>query len=148
MNNQLILPLIITASLVGCATVNSEYVAKPSDVQSFIASKPIPLQPFFKTLFEEGERNAVLNYDRLGLAALENKNFDIADKAFDMAITRIDAIYADNAAAEAARSKFHEEAVKDFKGESYERAMTYYYRGLLYLNSGEYDNARAFIFRC
>ena len=56
---------------------------------------------------------------------------------------RIEAIYADNAKAEAARSKFTKENAKDFKGEPYERAMAYYYRGLAYLAEGDYENARA-----
>ncbi len=140
---QLALSIIAVAVMSGCSSINSKYVASPADTQSFLGNKPAVLQPFFKTLYEDGERNAVLNDDRLSLAAIENKNYDIAVHALDDAITRIDAVYSDNAAAEAARSKFNEEKVKDFKGESYERAMTYYYRGLLYLRAGEYDNARA-----
>lgn len=140
---QLALSIIAIASVVGCSSINQKYVANPADTQVFVGNKPAVLQPFFKTMFEEGERNAVLNKDRLGLAAIENKNYDIATYVFDDAIARIDTIYSDNPAAEQARSKFNEEKVKDFKGESYERAMTYYYRGLLYLRTGEYDNARA-----
>ncbi len=140
---QLALSIIAIASVVGCSSINQKYVANPADTQVFVGNKPTVLQPFFKTMFEEGERNAVLNKDRLGLAAIENKNYDIATYVFDDAIARIDTIYSDNPAAEQARSKFNEEKVKDFKGESYERAMTYYYRGLLYLRTGEYDNARA-----
>lgn len=142
---KIILPLTVFVSsvLTGCAGINKEFVAKPADTQSFIGNKPAVLQPFFKTLFEEGERNAVLNYNRLGLAAMENGQYDIAKKSFDSAITRIEALYVDSPTAEEARSKFHGEMIKDFKGESYERAMTYYYRGLLYLRDGEFDNARA-----
>lgn len=132
-----------TLAMSGCASINQEYLANPVDTQLFVSKKPAELQPFFKTLFEEGDRNAVLNQDRLALAAIETQHYDIAAKALDDAIARIDSIYSDNAAAEAARSKFNEEKVKDFKGEAYERAMTYYYRGLLYLRTGEYDNARA-----
>ena len=55
----------------------------------------------------------------------------------------IEAVYAKNKSAEAARSIFHKESNKDFKGEPYERAMAYYYRGLLYLRKGDYNNARA-----
>jgi hypothetical protein len=35
------------------------------------------------------------------------------------------------------------ESVKDWKGEPFERAMSFYYRRLLYLNTGDYQNARA-----
>lgn len=141
--NQLALSIMVATTMSGCASINQEYVAAPEDTQAFVSNKPGELQPFLRTMFEEGERNAVLNQDRLGLAAIETKNYDVAAHALDNAISGIDAIYSDNAAAENARSKFNEEKVKDFKGEAYERAMTYYYRGLLYLRTGEYDNARA-----
>jgi hypothetical protein len=141
--NQLALSIMVATTMSGCASINQAYVAIPEDTQAFVGNKPAELQPFLRTMFEEGERNAVLNQDRLGLAAIETKNYDVAAHALDNAISGIDAIYSDNAAAEDARSKFNEEKVKDFKGEAYERAMTYYYRGLLYLRTGEYDNARA-----
>jgi tetratricopeptide (TPR) repeat protein len=134
---------LVPALLSGCASIDQNYLAQPAETQTFVAKKPAELRPFFKTLYEDGERNAVLNEDRLGLAALETGHFAIAERAFDDAVARIDAIYADNPQAEKARSNFHQEKVKDFKGETYERAMTYYYRGLLYLRAGEYDNARA-----
>ena len=63
--------------------------------------------------------------------------------AFDRSLARIERIYADNEQAKTARSVFHNEANKDFKGEPYERSMAYYYRGLLYMRAGDFDNARA-----
>lgn len=143
MKRGLVVAIPVLALFSGCASIDSKYLATPAETQAFIANKPAELQPFFKTLYEDGERNAVLNEDRLGLAALETGHYAIAEQALDDAIARIDAVYAENPQAEEARSKFHREKVKDFKGEAYERAMTYYYRGLLYLRSGEYDNARA-----
>lgn len=126
--------------LAGCS---SKGLVKQDEVNSFINDKPAALRPYFASLYQEGNRNAVLNFDRLGLAAMENGNDTIAAKAFDQAIQRIDAIYSDNPDAEKARSLWNSEKVKDFKGEPYERAMAYYYRGLLYLKEGDYDNARA-----
>jgi tetratricopeptide (TPR) repeat protein len=114
-----------------------------SDAQQFASDKPAPLRPIFQALYIEGEHNAVLNLDYLGLAAMENGEYAIAEKAFDAAIERIETIYADNPNAQKAKSVFAAEKVKDFKGEPYERAMTYYYRGVLYLRSGDYQNARA-----
>ena len=73
---------------------------------------------------------------------MEVGEFDVAEKAFDQGITRIDAIYANNENAKKARSLWTKESAKDFKGEPYERAMVYY-RGLLYLRKGDYQNARA-----
>jgi len=100
-------------------------------------------QAFMHALYRDGEWGAVLNFQRLGLAAIEKQRFALARKAFDEAIARVEAIYADDANAAKARSVFNEEKVKDFKGEPYERAMLYFYRGLLYLHDGDYQNARA-----
>jgi len=102
-----------------------------------------PEQEAFKRLYREGERNAVLNYNELGIAALEAGNYPAAQSAFDESLRRIEAIYANDANAKKAKSLFAEEKAKDFKGEPYERAMAYYYRGLLYLRGGDYQNARA-----
>lgn len=111
--------------------------------ERFASVQPEPLRPFFKALYVEGEHDAVLNFDYLGLAALETGQYEIAAKAFDAAISRIEAIYANNPSAQRAKSLFSEEKVKDFKGEPYERAMTYFYRGLLFARVGDYQNARA-----
>jgi tetratricopeptide (TPR) repeat protein len=133
---------LITASVaVGAQAKDSASIQK--NAEQFAAQQPEALRPYFKALYLEGEHNAVLNFDLLGLAALERGNHPIAERAFDAAITRIEAIYADNPSAKKARSLFAEEKVKDFKGEPYERAMTYYYRGLLYVRAGDYQNARA-----
>jgi hypothetical protein len=68
---------------------------------------------------------------------------DLAGEAFDQALAGIEAVYADNPQAEKARSVWNRESVKDFKGEPHERAMAYYYRGLVHLMTGDLDNARA-----
>ncbi len=115
----------------------------PFEIEAYTAAQPAELQPFFRSLYIEGERNAVLNFNRLGLAAIESGYDDIAVWAFDNSLERIESIYADDKAAKLAKSKFAAEKVKDFKGEPYERSMAFYYRGLLYLKQGEYQNARA-----
>ncbi|CAK0760355.1 hypothetical protein CCP2SC5_2780001 [Azospirillaceae bacterium] len=94
-------------------------------------------------MMAQGERNAVLNADRIGVMLFDQKNYLLSEQVFEDAITRIAAVYADNEHAETARSLWNKESVKDFKGEPYERAMTYYYRGLLHLLKNEYDLARA-----
>lgn len=120
---------------------SSELVEK--DASMFLQGKPSQLKPFYRNLWLEGERNAVLNLNYLGLAAMEVGEFDVAKSAYDESIFRIEAIYADDPNAEKAKSLWNEEKVKDFKGEPYERAMTYYYRGLLYARDGDFQNARA-----
>jgi tetratricopeptide (TPR) repeat protein len=140
-------PLAISALLALPLATSVEAKDAAAQIQQaaehFAAHQPEGLRAYFKALYIEGEHNAVLNFDRLGLAALESGEHIIAERAFDAAITRIEAIYADNPSAKKARSLFAEEKVKDFKGEPYERAMTYFYRGLLYVRAGDYQNARA-----
>jgi tetratricopeptide (TPR) repeat protein len=113
------------------------------DARAYAARQDDWAQPFAYALYRDGEWGAVLNFQRLGLAAMQKQRPDIARKAFDQAIQRVEAIYANDANAAKARSVFNAEKVKDFKGEPYERAMLYYYRGLLYLNDGDFQNARA-----
>lgn len=115
----------------------------PEEIAAYVDTKPEALRPFYRNLYTQGERNAVLNFQRLGLAAFQAGQYKEAEWAFDRALERIEAVYANNPQANAARSIFHNESNKDFKGEPYERAMAYYYRGLLYLRAGDYGNARA-----
>lgn len=115
----------------------------PPGGREWVDSKPQPLRKFYSALLRDGEYNAVANFAKLGRAAMAVGEYTTAEWAFDQALDRIEAIYANDEAAKAARSKFNAEAIKDFKGDPYERAMAYYYRGLLYLRAGDYGNARA-----
>jgi len=118
--------------------------AKEAAAAGALAARHSPqLAPFFTALYLEGERNAVLNFKQLGLAAMELGDLKIASTAFEQATLRIDEVFADDPNARKARSLWHEEASKDFKGEPYERAMAYYYRGLVYAMAGDLGNAAA-----
>ncbi len=118
--------------------------AKELAAASTLAARyPSSLAPFFRALYLQGERNAVLNFKQLGLAAMEVGDLKTASTAFAQATLRIDEVFADDPNARKARSLWHEESAKDFKGEPYERAMAYYYRGLLYAMSGDLGNAAA-----
>ena len=136
-----LLAACIGGGLAGCAVTP---VATPAYGEAdFVGSQPASLQPYFSQLYREGERNAVLNFDRLGVAALVNHQYDIAKRAFDQSILRIDAFRTAGSDLKAAKSTFQEEASKDFKGEPYERGMAFYYRGLLYFHDGDFSNAGA-----
>lgn len=113
----------------------------PDEITAYVASKPEKLRPLYQALYTGGERNAVLNFERLGLAAYQEGLMKDAGWAFDQALNRIETIYADNQQAATARSIFHNEANKDFKGEPYERSMAYYYRGLIFLQEGKFQDA-------
>lgn len=91
----------------------------------------------------EGERERVLNHMNAASLALMIQDYDAATRHLDDALLRIEAIYADGEKAARARSLWYAESTKDFRGEPYERAMAYLYRGLIDLTRGEYDNARA-----
>jgi tetratricopeptide (TPR) repeat protein len=137
---------VCAAALSACSTTQKHEISlkiDPKQQAEFLADKPDKLKRLYGRILPEGDRNAVLNYTRIGVAAFETGEIETAGKAFDEALNRIEAIYADNEKAEAARSKFVKENAKDFKGEPYERAMAYYYRGLAYLAEGDYENARA-----
>jgi len=119
------------------------YGPYPDETEAFVASREEKLREYYRVLYYDGEQNAVLNFSRLGLLAMEFGYYGDAEKAFDGALDRIERFYGKDKQAEKATSLTRKEVNKDFKGEPYERAMAYYYRGILYLRKGDYDNARA-----
>jgi tetratricopeptide (TPR) repeat protein len=70
-------------------------------------------------------------------------NFAIARQNLDDALATLGGIYGPDPGAKKARGYFHAESKKTFVGEPYERAMAYIYRGILYWQEGQPDNARA-----
>ncbi|MED5517205.1 MAG: hypothetical protein VX612_00610, partial [Pseudomonadota bacterium] len=108
-----------------------------------MADKPAVLAPYVETVLAQGPRNAVLNHGRIGFLAFELGRPRLAQAQLENAAQAIETVYADNPAAELARSNFAREDVKDFKGEPFERAMVFYYLGLSYLALGDFENARA-----
>jgi tetratricopeptide (TPR) repeat protein len=138
--------LLAATAIAGCATTQEhekEIDVPPEQMRSYLSDKPEDLHRLYAKVLTQGERNAVLNHMRAGLAAMELGHWQTAERSFDQALLGIEAVYADNEDAENARSNWVKENYKAFKGEPYERAMAYYYRGLLYLREGDYENARA-----
>lgn len=133
----------ILSACVDTGPAKYQHFAISDKNQTVIQSQPDYLQPAFTKLFQEGKRNQVLNLMQIGKLALTHNDIKEAELAFEQALVQIESVYADNEQAMRARSLWYEEGGKDFKGEPYERAMAYYYRGLIYLVREEYDNARA-----
>jgi hypothetical protein len=106
------------------------------------ASEPT-LEDFVWRLATEGPENRVLNNMEIGARAFWAGRHDEARQAFDDCILNIESVFADDQSALRARSVWHEEGAKTFKGEPYERAMVFFYRGLLFLQTADYENARA-----
>jgi hypothetical protein len=139
------LSVVIIAGLAsGCVTTREqESSPAPSVVHAYLDGKPTELRRHFFIAQAQGDRNRVLNGMRLGLATFALGQDRLSEQLFDDALTGIEAIYADNEEARKARGLWVKEGIKDFKGEPYERVMAYYYRGLLYMKAGDYENARA-----
>ena len=133
-----LLPVLIFS---GCASTSPEVDEK--EVAAYLADKPKEAHPLFRQVVAEGERSHVLHRLRAGLAAMELGHDELAAKTFDEALLTIETIYGGDEKAAKARGLFSAEDRKVFRGEPYERAMAYYYRGLLYLMKGDYENARA-----
>ena len=88
-------------------------------------------------------RDKVLWQYRTAAAAMRRGQFQMAREYLDDALLTLGGIYGPNQSAREARGYFHQESKKTFIGEPYERAMAYYFRGILYWMDGEPDNARA-----
>lgn len=86
--------------------------------------------------------NLLADYDAAG-AAMRSGRFDQAKSSLDNIVAELGSIKANDPTAKAARSRFKAESVKAFRGEPHERALAYLYRGILYWQDGELDNAAA-----
>ncbi len=89
------------------------------------------------------QRDQVLWQYRTAVAAMRRGQYADARTLLDAALARVGGIFGPDLDAKRSRSYFASEAKKTFLGEPYERAMAYYYRGVLYWMAGERDNARA-----
>ena len=107
------------------------------------AAPSAALRPLVERVLKARNQDRVVNEMELGVAALGLGEIDIARHAFDSALHLIEITHGGTEQARQARSLWYEEGTKDFKGEPYERAMAYYYRGLIYLQDRDADNARA-----
>ncbi len=97
----------------------------------------------YTILMREGKRNEVLNCMQFGKDAFYLKQWDLAAYCFENALLGIETVFAHSEQAKTARSLWGWEKDKYFKGEPYERVMAYFYRGLTFYQSGDYQNARA-----
>lgn len=137
--------LTLWAALLGCATRQefNNLIIPDSELDVHLYDKPDQMKPAYKKMLEEGDRNAVLNQMQIGLDAYQLGFKKLGVEAFDNALSGIGRVFANNETAIKARSLWYEEGMKTFKGEPYERAMAYYYRGIGYLEDRDYENARA-----
>lgn len=124
-----------TAKPVGIALLGAALLASPLARADYAAE--------MARVKAAGPRDATLFSLQAGLAALSENRLKESSDQFDAALAVIEGMFADTQAAANARSLWYEEGAKEFKGEPYERAMAFYYRGLAYLIEADYENARA-----
>lgn len=94
-------------------------------------------------LDSEGERNWVLNLNELAVQAMINGDHGLAKKSLDESILNINNVFGSSPESAKARNLFFNEDVKLYKGDPFERSMTFFYRGVLYMQDRDWDNARA-----
>ena len=92
---------------------------------------------------ERTRRDRVLTEYRDAASAMRRGDTAAAKPLLDDALLSLGGITAGDKTARGSRNYFREESTKNFRGEPYERAMAYFYRGILYWMDGEPDNARA-----
>ena len=131
---------IVGAALLALAASGAQAAAP-------VAPPPVPYdagpEVFQARLATDLPVNRVLNQMEIGARAFWRGDYATAKPALDDAIMRIDAVFAGSDNAAKARKLWYDEGSKDFKGEPYERAMAFLYRGLIYLHDADYENARA-----
>ncbi|MCS1409103.1 MAG: hypothetical protein M2R45_02282 [Verrucomicrobia subdivision 3 bacterium] len=126
--------LAVGVGWIGCATVN------------FRPPFPLtgdPIRDGWTGITNGPVEDRVLWQYRTALELCRRADFPTASTLFDEALRVVEGRYGADASARRSRSYFVGEAHKRFIGEPYERAMAYYYRGMLYWKEGELDNARA-----
>jgi len=89
------------------------------------------------------EQDRLLLAGDCGVVALYANDLGVARKYLDMVIATYSTTAIRGASEERAKSLTGAESVKRFRGEPHERALMYFYRGMLYLNDGDPENARA-----
>ena len=85
----------------------------------------------------------MLDHSRIGFLAFGLGRPRLAQAQSENTAQAIKTVYAENPAAELARSNSARENVKDFRAEPFERVMVFYYLGLSYHALGDFENARA-----
>lgn len=129
----------------GCAsrTLYSEVAVSEDQISKARHGRDPDLHPLLDQMLKQGHRNETFNAMRLGLAAMERGDDRTAVEMLELAVGGIERVFADEEEARRITKKEYGEGAKPFKGESYERAMAYYYLGVMRLKAGKYDGAGA-----
>ncbi len=132
----LCLPIFLTGCASSTKQISQQPVVNP-------APNSDPVSSGLEMVQKAALKDKVLWQYKTALTAIRYGKFDIAKQLLDDALLTINAMMGPDKNAKKARGLFGKEEKKIFIGEPYERAMAYYYRGILYWMDGEPDNARA-----
>ena len=143
---NLFILIFISIFFTGCISTQKSFSASDEKIYTEykkIKNKPSDTHTLYLDYYLDEERNKILNLMRLGLFSYQNGYNKDAELAFDNILTHIESLNMNDSMTDKAKSLWSGEDAKLFVGEPYERAMAYYYRGLLYLKNADYENARA-----
>ncbi len=133
----IILVMVLLAA-VGCSRVH------PAMPPGMIGVTPPPgFETHFQQLEKNGVRDWVLHLNNIAVKAMRSGDHELAKRSLNEAILIIDSIQGGTAESARAKSPFFGEDQKIFKGDPYERVMTFVYRGILYMQDEDWGNARA-----
>lgn len=135
--------LIASLALAGCLAITGCASTHPKTSSASLRPTGDPVADGRIAISQGPAKDKVLWQYRTALEALRRGQYTEAKTLLDDAILTIGSSTANDKQAKKARSYFSEESRKVFHGEPYERAMAYFYRGILYWMDGEPDNARA-----
>lgn len=124
------------AWLAGCASTESKGGASATRTGD-------PMIDARQAVQQAPQKDRLLWQYRASATAMRKGEFQQAKAWLDDALSVLGGIHAADPSARKARGLFQEESRKRFMGEPYERAMAFFYRGILYWIDGEWDNARA-----
>lgn len=125
--------------LTGCMAFIVNTSVNADDIDNIPEALQIPME----RLSSGVSNDRLLNEMKLALDAYILGHTKVSKKHFDYVLNNLESYFANDEASAKARSLWYDEGQKDFKGEPYERAMAFYYRGLLYIQDGDLENARA-----
>ena len=127
-------PVFLVVVCVACAT---------SDFRPELVRTDDPVRDGRNAIVNGPVEDRVLWQNRTGLELIRRDQLESAAPFFDDSLALIGSRYGTDRSAKNSRGYFSDESNKTFIGEPYERAMAYYYRGLIYWQQGQIDNARA-----
>lgn len=137
------LPRLSLLALVLCLGCKADRASQRVEVTTVPPQLPEALQAAWAKRAKCLAKDETLCQLEFASAAIAAKELQLARQSLDEALASIASVFSNEEGAEQARSLWFAEGQKDYKGEPYERAMAYFYRGLIYTLDGEPDNARA-----